>query len=214
MPFELLDAILIGIMLVSGLLALLRGFTREVLSIVAWAGAALAAYLAYPTFKEMVRGYIQPDYVADIALVAGIFLGVLLIISLITMRVSEWILDSGVGPLDRTLGLGFGALRGLLLVVVAYLFFIWLVPLDQRPDWVRNAWSLPIIEDTGRFIISFLPPDTAETLLENIYPPEGAAEATTDTRTESPRNADSDNNEGYMNMERRELDRLLERGIE
>ena len=46
MPFEILDLILIGIMLISGLLALMRGFTREVLSLVAWGLAALAAYFA------------------------------------------------------------------------------------------------------------------------------------------------------------------------
>ena len=46
------------------------------------------------------------------------------------------ILDSRIGALDRTLGFLFGLARGLLIVVVAFMFFSWLVPDKQRPDWV------------------------------------------------------------------------------
>ena len=48
------------------------------------------------------------------------------------------ILDSRIGALDRTLGFLFGLGRGLLIVVVAFLFFSWLVPDKQRPDWVSG----------------------------------------------------------------------------
>ena len=47
MPFQVLDLILLGIMLISGLLALMRGFTREVLSLISWGLAAVAAYFAF-----------------------------------------------------------------------------------------------------------------------------------------------------------------------
>jgi len=202
MPFSLLDVILIGIMLISGILALMRGFTREVLSIIAWAGAALAAYLAYTGFRDMARSYIQPDYVADITLVAGTFFVVLILISILTIKLSDWILDSGVGALDRTLGFLFGMLRGLLLVVVAYLFFIWLVPVERRPEWVRNAATLPVIERTGTFVISFLPPDVAETLLGKTYinaEPGGASPSPseTDDPGETAPGAEGEEEEGY-----------------
>ena len=49
------------------------------------------------------------------------------------------ILDSRIGALDRTLGFLFGLARGLLIVVVAYEFFIWLVPEKQRPDWIQRG---------------------------------------------------------------------------
>ena len=48
------------------------------------------------------------------------------------------ILDSRIGALDRTLGFLFGLARGLLIVVVAFLFFAWLVPDKQQPDWVSE----------------------------------------------------------------------------
>ena len=57
MPLTLLDFILLGIMLISGVLALARGFTREVLSLVAWGAAAIAAYVAIkqPSLVELAK---------------------------------------------------------------------------------------------------------------------------------------------------------------
>jgi len=217
MPFSLLDVILIGIMLVSGLLALMRGFTREVLSILAWGCAALAAFVAYTGFKDMARSYIQPDYVADITLVAGTFFVVLIVISIITIKISDWILDSGVGALDRTLGFVFGLVRGLLLVVVAYIFFIWLVPVERRPEWVRNAATLPVIEETSTLVISYLPPDVAETLLGKTYinaDPDGKGQSGGQSETDDPLSTnpgtDAEEDEGYENPERQGIDQLLD----
>ena len=48
MPITLLDILLLGVMLISGLLAMIRGFMREILSIAAWAAAAVATLYAYP----------------------------------------------------------------------------------------------------------------------------------------------------------------------
>ena len=65
--------------------------------------------------------------------VAGVFVGTLIVVSVITVRISDMILDSRIGALDRTLGFLFGLRAGLLIVVVAFLFFSWLVPDKQRP---------------------------------------------------------------------------------
>ena len=62
------------------------------------------------------------------------------------------ILDSRIGALDRTLGFLFGLARGLLIVVVAFLFFSWLVPDKQRPDWITGAKSRMVLQGTGRLV--------------------------------------------------------------
>ena len=84
----------------------------------------------HPILLPTAKAYFPPDdeWVAAIVLGVVIFLVVLIAISLLTMRVSDWILDNGIGVLDRTLGFVFGVARGLLLVVVAYMFFIWAAP--------------------------------------------------------------------------------------
>ena len=71
-------------------------------------------------------------------MVAGVFIGTLIVVSIITVRISDMILDSRIGALDRTLGFLFGLARGLLIMVVAFLFFAWLVPDKQQPEWVTE----------------------------------------------------------------------------
>ena len=59
MPFSWLDVILVVIMLVSGFLAMVRGFTREVLSIFSWAVAAVAALYLTPRYSDVLTPYIN-----------------------------------------------------------------------------------------------------------------------------------------------------------
>lgn len=170
MPFELLDFILGGIMLLSGLLALTRGFTREVLSLISWGLAAAAGLFA--AFNDdlvaLALDYVQSDIIARVAVGGAVFLVVLIFLSIISVRVADWVLESAAGPFDRTFGLVYGLARGLLLVVVAYLFYVWLVPPEKREDWVRNARSLGVIESTGEFVTDFLPADIRDTLRNRI----------------------------------------------
>ena len=157
MPFQWLDVILVAIMLISGFLAMLRGVTREMLSIMSWALAAVAALFIYPLYRDQLRKLIQPDIVADGVLIVTVFVVVLIFVSLITIRVSDHVLDSRVGALDRTLGFVFGLVRGLILVVIAYELLVAIMPKETLPGWVTEARSLPVIESTGRAIISLLP---------------------------------------------------------
>jgi membrane protein required for colicin V production len=159
MPVTWLDLLLLGVMLISGLLAMIRGFIREVLSITAWAAAAVATLLLYNKLLPIAKANIPNDIVAAGAVVGGVFLITLLIVSIITVRVSDLILDSRIGALDRTLGFLFGLGRGLIIVVVAFLFFNWLVPPAKQPDGVRNAKSLTALQWTGNQLQDLLPQD-------------------------------------------------------
>src|SRR5579883_595861 len=139
MPVTILDLVLLAVMLISGLLAMVRGFMREILSIAAWGAAALVTLYSYSKLLPTAKTYFNSDTVASIVVVVGVFIGTLIIVSVITVRISDMILDSRIGALDRTLGFLFGLARGLLIVVVAFMFFSWLVPDKQRPDWVSSA---------------------------------------------------------------------------
>src|SRR5262245_54738212 len=118
MPITLLDIILLGVMLISALLAMIRGFLREVLSIAAWVIAAVAATLCYSKLLPLAKSYFNNDIVAAGVVIGGTFLATLLIVSVITVRFSDMVLDSRIGALDRTLGFLFGLARGLVIVVV------------------------------------------------------------------------------------------------
>jgi membrane protein required for colicin V production len=207
MPFELLDLVLGGIMLLSGLLALTRGFTREVLSLVSWGLAAAAGLFA--SFNEdlvaLALDYVQSDVIARVAVGGGVFLIALIILSIISVRIADWVLDSAAGPFDRTFGLVYGLARGLLLVAIAYLFYVWLVPPEGREDWVRNARSLPVIEATGEFVTDFLPADIRDTLHARI----AAAGAAPQTRQQPADSGTGD--EDYTAPDSSVLEQLIER---
>jgi len=159
MPITWLDMLLLGIMLISGLLAMIRGFIREILSIAAWAGAAAATVLLYGPLLPIAKANISSDIVASGVVIGGVFLLTLLIVSSITVRISDKVLDSRIGALDRTLGFLFGLGRGLIIVVVAFLFFAWLVPPAKQPDGVLNAKSLEVLNKTGEWLQALLPQD-------------------------------------------------------
>ena len=159
MPITWLDFLLLGVMLISGLLAMIRGFMREVLSIAAWAAAAVATILLYNRLLPIAQSNISNEWVAKGAVIGGVFLITLLLVSILTVRVSDMILDSRIGALDRTLGFLFGLARGLIIVVVAFLFFSWLVPSNKQPEGVRNAKSRVVLENTGEWLQALLPQD-------------------------------------------------------
>ena len=153
-PLTYLDAALLGVAFLSGLLAMYRGFTREVLSIMSWV-AALGALLYFvlfhkPAAEALAKQFSVPVPVAQIVMGAIIFLVVLIIVHLITARISDTIQDSGIGMIDRILGFAFGAVRGFVLIVIPYMFYEAFFPDPSNQfDWVRSAKSLPYIKSAG-----------------------------------------------------------------
>jgi membrane protein required for colicin V production len=164
-----LDIFLIVVMLISGLLAMVRGFMREVLSIVAWVAAAGAAFYATPRLLPYATQYLGGwnEWVVKGIVVGGIFLATLIIVSIFTVRLSDKILDSRIGALDRSLGFLFGLARGLIIVVVAFIFFNWLVPQKSQPEAIRSARSRVVLQGTGEWLQSLLP-ENLDTYITNI----------------------------------------------
>jgi len=171
MPLTGLDIALAVIMLVSGFLAMVRGLTREVLSIVSWAVAAIVPLYLYfykpdlwLSMLQYILQYFDRRPYADLLLGGIIFLIVLIIVGLICARISDTVLDSRVGALDRTLGFIFGLARGFALVVIAYYIFSGFVLPENQPQWISKARSLPVLVQTGDAIASLLPENPAEHL--------------------------------------------------
>jgi membrane protein required for colicin V production len=187
-----LDLGLIVVILISAFLAMLRGFTREVLAIASWGAAAVAAIYLYPFALPYVTPHIANKNIALGISAAAVFLVTLILISLITIKLSDAILDSKVGALDRSLGFLFGAVRGLLLCVIAFVFFNWLVPAQTQPGWVKTARMRPLLQATGDELLAVLPDDPEGLLnkLKKPKPPGPNEEAVPDTDQE-PRKAET-----------------------
>ncbi|WP_316861249.1 CvpA family protein [uncultured Cohaesibacter sp.] len=168
MPITLLDGIFIIVLLISAFLAMIRGFVREVLSIGAWLAAAFATIYLFDRVLPLVKAYLPQPIVAQGATALGIFLITLIVVSFITIQISDFVLDSSIGALDRTLGFVFGAARGAVLMAVAMIFFNWFVPTDKQPDWIAQAKAKPLLNSVGDRLINLLPEDPEEQLMEKL----------------------------------------------
>lgn len=197
MPITLLDGVLVGFTLVSAVLAMVRGFSREVLSIASWVAAAAAAYFFYPAVLPYVAPYIDNDKVQLAASAAIVFFIALIVVTVITMKIADFIIDSRVGALDRTLGFLYGAARGILVVAVGLLFFNWLVGTNQ-PGWVANAKSRPLLESVGLQLQRLMPDDPENAILDRLKPggenaPEGGAQPAPEGETDAAPEGETNN---------------------
>lgn len=160
-PLTYLDAALLAVAFISGLLAMYRGLTRELLSILSWVVAALLALYVFLNHRNLAEEIAQQMgtqvAIAQIVIASIVFLLVLIIVHLITARISDSILDSRVGMIDRVFGFLFGVVRGFILIVIPYMLFSWFIPdLDTRYDWVGRSLSLPQIKGTGSALHSLM----------------------------------------------------------
>jgi len=207
MQFALLDVALLIVVFLSAMLAMVRGFSREVLSVGSWiaaAAAALAVALWDDPLTPVVKSYIENDTIAMIVTIAIVFLVILIAVSMITMRISDFIIDSSIGALDRTLGFIFGAARGVLLFVVAIGMFNWLAA-EAQPTWISEAKSKPFLDTMANYLIAVLPEDIEDFVdigKSLVSGEETAAPAETDDKT----------NPAISDEQRNELDRVIESG--
>lgn len=186
MPITIFDGIVIAVTLFSAVLAMVRGFSREVLSIASWAGSIAAAYYLYPLVLPYAKNYTADDRIALAASAGIIFLIALIIISFITTRIADFIIDSRIGALDRTLGFLFGAARGILLLVVAVAFWNWLVAENAQPIWVTQAKSKPFLDTLVARLETVLPDDIEPQIRARILGRETAPAEGTPAQEQPP----------------------------
>jgi membrane protein required for colicin V production len=150
----IVDYVVLGVLLLSGLIAAYRGFLKETLSVSSWLVAALAAVFFWPVTKPFARAMIEIQILADILALVGVFFLILIPASFVSFRLSEIVRESRAGPLDRSLGFVFGLARGLLVVGLGYVVFTSLAAEENHPDWVREARLLPVVRGTADVILS------------------------------------------------------------
>jgi membrane protein required for colicin V production len=142
--FTLVDGGVAVVIVVSAILAYARGFVREVLAIAGWVAAAILAYMFAPRAEPLVAeipvvsDFLENCAASTIAAFAAVFAVVLIVVALFTPVFSSVVQRSALNGIDQGLGFLFGALRGMLLVVIALVVY----------DFVAGAEGVPIVEDS------------------------------------------------------------------
>jgi membrane protein required for colicin V production len=155
-PADLTVAILV---IISGLFAMARGFVREVLSLASWVGAALVTLWGFGIVRPYVRAFIDHTLLADVVTGVALFIVSLILFSMIGGGIASLVRGTGLNALDRTLGFVFGLFRGALLVAVLWLGLAWAIQPSERPIWLREARTAPLVERLAEFLRGLAPPE-------------------------------------------------------
>jgi membrane protein required for colicin V production len=216
-PINAVDVLVVVVLVISALIAFLRGFAHELLSIVSWVGAIFATLYGFPLAQPHARAFIPIELLADVIAGVVIFIVVLVILSIATRVVANFIQESSLGPLDRSLGLVFGLLRGFVLVCLAWLAFDWLLPREDWPGWVEEAKVRPALNWGSNVLVSLAPEelrqsgeeaaDEAIRNLEQLRETEAAFDSLNNALSKS---GEKSSPEGYNQDQRQELDRLID----
>ena len=153
----LLDFIVVGVLLLSAILAFIRGFTREMFSLLGWVGAAAAAWFLLPFTEPYARQIVNDILAARIIASVAVFIVVLFAITFIGAPIAGRVRDSHLSSMDRLFGGIFGVVRGAVLLVLGYLVLVSFYPTDSQIPWMRDAMSKRYLEQGLRVAEGLLP---------------------------------------------------------
>lgn len=163
-PINVVDAIIVTLLLGSGLLALSRGFVKEALSIAGWVLASFAALTWSPKVQPILQNYVEEPLIARAISFVVIFVVVLIFASYLSSAISRRVRQSEMGVLDHSLGFLFGILRGAFVIALAYLLLVQFIPATAHPEWLRTARVLPAVEYSARMLALLAPDKISEGL--------------------------------------------------
>lgn len=157
MPVTALDGLVILVTFLSAVLAMVRGLSRELLSLISWVLSAVFAYLLYKPALGFTENYIHNPKIALILTIAALFFFALIVLSVLSMKLADMVIDSRIGALDRTLGFVFGIVRGLIILAIAVLFLNGLIKPAEQPAWIAQAKAKPLLDNIGSAIWNAVP---------------------------------------------------------
>ena len=151
---DIIIAIIVGVAAIGGFM---RGLVQEVLSLASWIMAAFALHLLHPSLTDGLRNFYRAE--PAVSLLAFVLL---LLIPYAAMKViignASGASDGAVlGPIDRVLGFGFGAIKGALIAVFA--FALLATGFDEswgykgRPQWITGARTYAAIDTFSRQLV-------------------------------------------------------------
>lgn len=153
------DWAVIGIVGLSGLLALFRGFVREVLSLAAWLIAAFVTVHCFAGVSTMLEPHIASTTVRTLVAGGGLFFGTLIFAAIINTIIIRFLNAGGdIGMLDSVFGMLFGVIRGLFVVALGFLMVtVVLTDEENYPDWLKHSKTRPIVEYSAGMLEKLAP---------------------------------------------------------
>jgi membrane protein required for colicin V production len=212
------DIVIFGVIVLSGLFALVRGFVKETLTVAGWVGAGFATYYFFALVDPFFHRFIAIAWLANAAAGVTLFVVSLIVLSAVTHAIARHVHQSDFKALDKSLGLVFGLARGAVLVCVAYYGYAQIWPdRAQDPSWIKDARSMPLVERGARMIEELIPEAARRHGIEAMGAAKTKAQEGLDAEkalqklAQPPPKADAPKaQDGYKPNEIKEMDRLID----
>lgn len=155
--FDIIVLVIVGIAAIGGFT---RGFVHEVLSLAAWALAVVAIYFLHTDLTAVLNDYVGSPSAAAVLAFMLLLLIPYAVMKLIAGRIGKASRNSVIGPIDRVLGFGFGAVKGVIIVVIAFSLLVlgydtvW--GPDGRPAWIRDARTYPFVNAGSEAMVQLI----------------------------------------------------------
>lgn len=218
LPINITDMVILLVLVLSGLLAFLRGFVAEVLSVAAWIGSLFVAVYGYVYLQPYARQFITINTTAaDAAAGVTLFVVALILFTVLGRVLSGTLTMAGLGAIDRSLGFLFGLARGAALVCLAYLLILWAVPeRNDHPSWLTEARSLPLVEEGADLLWKLVPPhlldeaDAAASRARRQAEEQSRRALQERLLNPTPKAGAPSGSNGYNDRERQEMNRAIQ----
>lgn len=156
---NIVDVAIIGLVLLSGLLGLLRGLVWEGMKLIAWVVSAIAAVALFSHVLPTAQQYVHDAKLAELTAFLLVFVACFILLSVVAGLIGQRVQASLLGPADRTLGFLFGLVRGAALVVAAYILLGIAIAPEGWPLPLRQAGLRPTVQRGADWVVAQVPPD-------------------------------------------------------
>ncbi|MFC1234279.1 CvpA family protein [Vibrio sp. DW001] len=136
-----IDFVILGVIGLSALISLVRGFVKEALSLVIWFGAFFIASQYYERLSVYFSG-IEDDMFRRGSAIAALFVATLVVGAIVNYVIAQLVQKTGLSGTDRVLGVVFGTLRGVL-IIAATLFFMDAFTALSNSEWWKESVLIP-----------------------------------------------------------------------
>ncbi|MCG7499563.1 CvpA family protein [Vibrio sp. Of7-15] len=156
-----IDFVILGVIGLSSLISLIRGFVKEALSLVIWFGAFFVASNFYPQLAVYFTN-IHDEMVRNGSAIAALFISTLVVGAVVNYVIGQLVQKTGLSGTDRILGIVFGGLRGVLIVAAVLFFIDAFTSLSDAEWWTKSQlipnfavvieWFFTYLKETSSFL--------------------------------------------------------------
>lgn len=155
-----LDFVILGIIVLSALISLVRGFVKESISLISWIVAGVLAFRYFSPMSELLEPYLSTPTIRNVTAFAILFVSSLIVGAIVNFIMSQLVSKTGLSGTDKALGVVFGGARGVLIVAMTVLL-AGLTPMPEA-QWWQDSAMVDFFQQLAEWIKGIIPADTVD----------------------------------------------------